>query len=180
MIQWPKDTKWVISLYLLPIVSSVLLQCMPSDYPFGILWPLYRLSYFDLCLLITPLVSFGHCIVCPTLIYDFWLPHWYLLAIVSSVVLQCMSSDYPFVICWPLYRLSYFDLSLLITPLVSFVHCIVCPSLIYAFWLSLWYLLAIVLATRYQRGNQKASIEEGQTIQWPKDTEGIIRRHKSK
>jgi hypothetical protein len=36
------------------------------------------------------------------------------------------------------------------------------------------------MATRYERGNQKASIEEGQMIQWPKDTEGIIRRHKSK
>jgi hypothetical protein len=55
-IQWPKGT------------GSVLLRFMPSDYPFGISWPLYRLSYFDLCLLITPLVYFGHCIVCPTLI----------------------------------------------------------------------------------------------------------------
>jgi hypothetical protein len=36
------------------------------------------------------------------------------------------------------------------------------------------------MATRYQRGNQKASIEEEQKIQWPKDTEGINRRHKSK
>jgi hypothetical protein len=36
------------------------------------------------------------------------------------------------------------------------------------------------MPTRYQRGNQKASIEEGKMIQWPKDTEGIIRRHKSK
>jgi hypothetical protein len=36
---------------------------MPSDYPFVIVWPVYRLSYFDLCLLIAPLVSFGHCIV---------------------------------------------------------------------------------------------------------------------
>jgi hypothetical protein len=34
------------------------------------------------------------------------------------------------------------------------------------------------MATIYQRDNQKASIEEGQTIQWPKDTKGIIRRHK--
>ena len=117
---------------------------MPSGSLFGICLPLYRLSYFDLCLLITHLVSFGHCIVCPTLIYAFWLPHWYLLAIVSSVVLQCMSSDYPFVICWQLYRLSYFDLCLLITSLVSFGHCIVCPTSIYAFWLPLWYLLAIV------------------------------------
>ena len=135
---------WLPLCYMLAIVSSVLLRYMPSDYLFGICLPLYRLSYFDLCLLITHLVSFGHCIVCPTLIYAFWLPHWYLLAIVSSVVLQCMSSDYPFVICWQLYRLSYFDLCLLITSLVSFGHCIVCPTSIYAFWLPLWYLLAIV------------------------------------
>ena len=138
------DAFWLPLWYLVAIVSSVLLRFMPSDYLFGICWPLYRLSYFDLCLLITHLVSFGHCIVCPTLIYAFWLPHWYLLAIVSSVLLQYMSSDDPFVICWPLYRQSYFDLCLLITSLVSFDHCIVCPTSIYAFWLPLWYLLAIV------------------------------------
>jgi hypothetical protein len=34
-------------------------------------WQLYRLSYFDLCLLITTLVYVGHCIVCPTLIDAF-------------------------------------------------------------------------------------------------------------
>ena len=135
---------WLPLWYLLAIVSSVLLRFMPFDYPFGIFWPLYSLSYFDLCLLITTLVSFGHCIVCPTSMYVFWLPIWYMLAIVSSVLLQCMSSDYPFVICWPLYRLSYFDLCLLITPLVYVGHCIVFPTSIYAFWLPLWYMLAIV------------------------------------
>jgi hypothetical protein len=36
-------------------------------------------------------------------------------------------------------------LQLLITSLVSFSHCVVCPSLIYSFSLPLWYLLAIVL-----------------------------------
>ena len=133
---------WLPLWYALAIVSSVLLWFMPSDYPFGIFWPLHRLSFFDWCLLITTLVSFAHCIVCPTLIYAFWLPLWYLLAIVSSLLLQCMPSDYPFGIFWPLYRLSYFDLCLLITLLVSFAHCIVCPTSIYAFWLPLWYLLA--------------------------------------
>jgi hypothetical protein len=117
---------------------------MPSDYHIGIFWPVYRLSYFDLCLLITTLVSFGQCIICPTLIYAFWLPHWYLVAIVSSVLLWYMPSDYHFGIFWPLYRLSYFDSCLLITPLVSFGHCIVCPTSIYAFWLPLCYLSAIV------------------------------------
>jgi hypothetical protein len=128
---------------MLPIVSSVLLRFMPSDYPFGICWSLYRLSYFNVCLLSTTLLYVGHCIVCPTSIYAFWLPLWYLLAIVSSVLLRFMPSDYPFGIFWPLYCLSYFDLCLLITPLLYVGHCIVCPTLINAFCLSLRYLLAI-------------------------------------
>ena len=141
---------WLPLWYLLTIVSSVILWFMPSDYHIGICWPLYRLSYFNVCLLITPLLYVGHCIVCPSLICAFWLPLLYMLAIVSSVLLQLMPSDYPFVICWPLYRLSYFDLCLLITHLVSFGHCIVCPTLIYAFWLPHWYLLAIVSSVLLQ------------------------------
>ena len=138
------DGFWLPLWYLLAIVSSVLLWFTTSDYPFGIFWPLYRLSYFDLWLLTSPLVSVGHCIVCPTSICGFWLPIWYILVIVSSVLLWCMAFDYPFDIFWPLYRLSYFDLPILITPWVSFGHCIVCPTSIYGFWLPLWYLLAIV------------------------------------
>jgi hypothetical protein len=44
------------------------------------------LSFFDLRLLITPLVSFGHCVVCPSLIYGFWLPLWYLQKCLAPVV----------------------------------------------------------------------------------------------
>ena len=118
---------------------------------------------FDLRLLVTSLVSFVHCVVCP-LIYGFWWPLWYLLAIVLSVlwftasdylfgifwplcclsfdlrfwlplwyllaimlsVLRFTASDYLFGIFWPLCCLS-FDLRLLITSLVSFGHCVVCP-----------------------------------------------------
>jgi hypothetical protein len=110
------------------------------------------------------LLSFGHCIVClssiyafwlplliyafwlplliyafwlPVLIYSFWLPLCYLLAIVLSVFLRFTPSDCPFAIFWPLYCLSFFDLRLLIAPLLSFGHCIVCLSTIYAFWLPL-------------------------------------------
>ena len=95
-----------------------------SGYPFGIFWPLYCLS-FDL--------------------HGFWLPFWYLVAIVLSVLLLTR---------------------LLITLLVSFGHCIVCPSTytasgypfgifwplyclsfdLHGFWLPFWYLLAIVLS----------------------------------
>jgi hypothetical protein len=48
----------------------------------------------------------------------------------------------------------------LITSLVSFGHCIVSPSLIYASGLPLWYLLAIVLSVLtkiYQRGNPEGT-----------------------
>ena len=142
------------------IVLSVL-STTASHYPFDISWPLYCLS-FKLRLLIIPLISVGHCIICP-LNYGFWLPLWYLLAIVLSV-LWITASDNPFHIWWPLYCLSLelrllitsliylwslyclsFELQLLITPLVSFANFIVCP-LNYGIWLSIWYTLAIVLS----------------------------------
>ena len=50
--------------FIVAIVFSVL-RITPSDYPFGILWPLYFLSFASR-LLITPLVSCGHCIFCPS------------------------------------------------------------------------------------------------------------------
>ena len=186
------DLRLLITLWYLrftatdyPLVSSGHCIVCPSIYgywlPFGIFWPFYCLS-FDLRLLITlwyllaialsvlpftatdyPLISSGHCIVCPS-IYGYWLPFgfldlrllitlWYLLAIVLSV-LWFTATDYPLVSShfWPLYCLS-FDLRLLITlwyllaivlsvlrftatdyPLVSSGHCIVCP-LIYGYWL---------------------------------------------
>jgi hypothetical protein len=88
------------------------------------------------------LFLFSHCIVCPSSIYGFWLPFWpfsfwslyclsidirllitvltfFFLAIVLSVLLWFTASDYRFV-------------------LYLFGHCIVCPSLIYGFWLPFW------------------------------------------
>ena len=131
-----------------------------SDYLFGFFWSLCCLS-FDLQLLITSLVSFGHYVVCP-LIYRFWLPLWYLL-VIMLFVLWFTDSGYPFGIFWSLCCLSFdlcilitslvslwslcclsFDLRILITSLVSFGHYVVCP-LIYRFWLPLWYLLVIML-----------------------------------
>ena len=104
----------------------------------------------SLCFL---LCLFDHYIVCLSLIYGFWLPLWYLLTIVLSV-LWFTASDYPFgiftlltivlsVLLWFTasdYPFGILDLRLLITLLVSFDHCVVCPSLIYGFWLPLWYL----------------------------------------
>ena len=132
--------------YLLAIVLSVLLRFTASHYSFGIFWPLYCLSFYALRLLITPLVSFGHCIVCPSTLYGFSLLLWYLLAIALSVLLRFTASHYSFRIFWPLHCLSFYALRLLITPLVSFGHCIVCPSTLYGFSLLFWYLLAIALS----------------------------------
>jgi hypothetical protein len=61
----------VLSVLLLAIVLSVLLRFTDSDYSFGIFWPLCCLSFFDLRILIIPLVSFGHCVSCPSSIYGF-------------------------------------------------------------------------------------------------------------
>jgi hypothetical protein len=134
--QWTKDTKeerrrplW----YLLVIVLSVRLLCTASDYLFGIFWSLCCLFVFYVRLLITSLVSFGHCVVCSSSMYGFWLPLWYLLVIVLSVLLLCTASDYLFGIFWPLCCLFFFYVRLLITSLVSFGHCVVCSSFMYGF-----------------------------------------------
>ena len=152
-ILWPMyclsflDLRLLITVwYHVAIVESVLPRFTTSDYHFGILWPLYCLSFLDLRLLITPLVSCGHFIVCPSSGYDFWLPLWFLVAILLSVLPRFTTSDYPFGILWPLYCLSFLDLRLLITPFVSCGHCIVFPSSIYDFWLPLWYLVAVILS----------------------------------
>jgi hypothetical protein len=58
-------------------VLSVLLRYTASDYLFGIFRPLCCLFFFDIRLLITSVVSFGHCVVCSSSIYGFWLPLWY-------------------------------------------------------------------------------------------------------
>jgi hypothetical protein len=116
---------WLPLWYLVTIVLSVLLRFRASDFPFGILWPLYCLSFFGLGLLITPLVSCGHCVACPST-YGLITP---LVSCGHCVV--CPSSVYgfwlSFGILWPLCCLS-FGLRLLITPLVSCDHCGVCPS----------------------------------------------------
>jgi hypothetical protein len=104
---------------------------------------------FPFQFLITPLVSFGHCIVSPS-IYVFWLPLCYLLVIVLSL-LPFTASDYSFVIFWSLYCLS-FHLVSDYTFCIFFCHCIISPS-IYSFWLPLCYFLVIVftMTKRYQR-----------------------------
>jgi hypothetical protein len=152
---------------------------LPLWYLLAIVW----LSFFDIRILITPLVSFGHCVVvllwytdsdypfgvfwplcgCPSLIYGFWLPLWYLLAIVWLSFFDIrfwLPLWYLLVIVW----LSFFDIRILITPLVSFGYC-----LVVLFWYSdsdysfVEEILYIRRVWRYQRGNQNPYIKEGLT-----------------
>ena len=132
--------------YLLVMMLSVLLRL--TAYPFGIFWSWCCLYFFDW--LLTPLVSFGHDVVCTSSInglplwyplvsfghdvglYFFdWrlnpidgLPLWYLLVMMLSVLLRLTA--YPFGIFWSWCCLYFFDWRL--TPLVSFGHDVVCTS----------------------------------------------------
>jgi hypothetical protein len=101
---------------------------------------IYYLSFY-LHLLISPVVSFGHYIICPS-IYSLFLPLWYLLVILLPFLLFT-ASYYPCGTFWSLYCLSFY-LQLLIIPVVSFGHYITCPS-IYSFLFPLWYLLVTIL-----------------------------------
>ena len=125
-------------------------------------WLLSCLSFVDLRLLTSPLVSsnfsFGYSPICPSLIYGFLLLLLYLqnflLALGLSVL--CWFTDSYFSSCifklffWLLSCLSFVDLRLLTSPLVSsnfsFGYSPVCPSLIYGFLLLLLYLQAFLLA----------------------------------
>ena len=72
-----------------------------------------------LCISLFVFFPFGHCVDCSSSIYVSWLPLCYLLAIVLTVLLRFTYPDYPFGIFWPLCWLFFFDLRILITPLVS-------------------------------------------------------------
>jgi hypothetical protein len=74
-IQWPKYTKGVIRIRISRKDKQYLVipRYTGSDYIFGIFCSLYCLSFLDIRILVTPLVSFGHCIACPSSIYGFWL-----------------------------------------------------------------------------------------------------------
>ena len=137
---------WLLLWYILVIILSVLRLFTASDYFFGIFWSLYCPYFVYLRLLITSLVSFGHCIVLTSSIYGFWLLLWYILIIALSVLRLFTAFDYFFGIFWSLYCPYFVYLRLLITPLVYFGHCIVLTSSIYGFWLLLWYILVTVLS----------------------------------
>ena len=85
--------------------------------------------FVDRCLSICTF-SFGHCVICSSSIYIFWLPLWYLqtLPINSYHYINSTHNYTKIVVC----------------PFVLFLLAIVlsvCSSSIYGIWLLLWYLL---------------------------------------
>jgi hypothetical protein len=99
-------------------------------------WPLCCLFFFDIRILIAPLVSFVHCVVCSSSIYGFWLPLWYLLSIVLSVLLRYTDSDYFFFGIFKLlfYYRRYNCLLRLFAEVVL---------LVFNVYFSLWYFLCL-------------------------------------
>jgi hypothetical protein len=101
-IQRSKDTKEVIrnsrskNMYVNVQYNTMVKRYQRGNvsyYLFGIFWPLYCMSFFDVLFLITSFISFYHCIVCPSLMYCFLLPLLYLLTIVLYVLLWCTVSN---------------------------------------------------------------------------------------
>jgi hypothetical protein len=100
-------------------------------------WPLCCLFFFDLRILITPLVSFDHCVVCSWNITAVWPV---IRMIKKRSVILWFEEDFEdtkrvirirkskFGIFWPLCCLFFFDLRILIT--------------------SLWYLQSLLILSR--------------------------------
>jgi hypothetical protein len=113
----------------------------------------------------TPLVSFGHCVVRSSSIYGFWWPLWYLLVIMERTtqwpkdtkgVIKSRKSkkdgqhndqNIPKGSSKAVNRRRTDNtMTKIYQRLVSCGHCVVRPSSIYGCWWPLWYILVIVLS----------------------------------
>jgi hypothetical protein len=132
---------YVLILANLPIVLSVLLWLMASDYPFGI---------FKHVLTFCPF-SFGYCVVYPPSIYGICLPFGIFLISLDLCVFYCGLLFVPLSsFFWPLCCLSFghYVVCLSATMLsvfrplccLSFGHYVFCHSSIYSFWLPICHL----------------------------------------
>ena len=145
---------WLHLWYLLVSAFSLLLLLLliaVSGYTFGICWSLHSLFFFfHWWFLVTPLVSFGLCILSSSSNGGFRLHFWYLLVFAFSLLLLPMVvSGYTFGIFWSLHSLFFFfQWWFLVTPLVSFDLCILSSSSSSngGFWLHLWYLLVFAFS----------------------------------
>ena len=107
-------------------VTLVLCVCCVGRCLSFFFWPLCCLSFFDLRILITPLVSSNvdHWVVCPS-IYGFWLPLWYLqILTIELSVRRFKDSDYPFGI-FKLFVINRLNIQLKKHPTTITLHLVV-------------------------------------------------------
>ena len=159
--------KYILILYTFIIVQlnieSLFLSGAPEFTP--VMWGSWRSIFsflcsvfVDHCLSCCPL-SIGHCIVCPSSFYGFWLPLWYLLVI---LVTPLVSSVYPFGIFWLPWLPLWYLLVTLVTPFVSsgypgypfgiFWLSWLPFGIFWLPWLPLWYLLVILVTPLVSSG----------------------------
>ena len=126
----PRDSDHSFGIFL-SLCCLFFFDTRDSDYSFGIFLSLCCLFFFDLGILITPLVSFCHCVVCSSLTRDS--DHSFGIFLTKSCPKEfffARDSDHSFGIFLSLCCLTKRSslLGILITPLVSFCHCVVCSS----------------------------------------------------
>jgi hypothetical protein len=100
-----------------PIVVNIFIQTTGTAYPSGaslvfsgvrVTRSLVLFLYFvDRCLSFCPF-SFGHCVVCTSSIYGFWLPLWYLQTLLRSIgSLFCRTSIIDMITTTDIYIYIY-------------------------------------------------------------------------
>ena len=97
--------------------SLVLCVCFVDRCLSFFFWPLCCLSFCLLTIVLSVLLSFGHCVVCSSVFWPLCCLSFCLLTIVLSVLLSfdhCVVCSSVF---WPLCCLFFFELRLLITSL---------------------------------------------------------------
>ena len=73
---------------------------------YSFFWPLCCLFFCLLAIVLSVLLSFGHCVVCSSSIYGFWLPLWYLQTFLSY------KEDYRVLIFCTIFEIYFRNLSL--------------------------------------------------------------------
>ena len=79
-------------------------------------WPLVFCVMFWRSLFV--LLSYGHCVVCPSSIYGFWLPLWYLQTLLTQIPLSVLvntkrtsSPSHQYVTCWYNWQITHLALN---------------------------------------------------------------------
>jgi hypothetical protein len=78
----------------------------------GVFYLVFCVVFYRSLFVVLHLFLFGHCVVCPSLIYGFWLPLWYLKLYLVFCVVFCRSLlAILFFFFWPLSILLQFKAS---------------------------------------------------------------------